>query len=175
MIAFTVVFLIPFATFYYGLQEFDLFEDTTPASRKKKKCAQFCGAMFYESFVAAIFSGMLIALYFTRSQTNIPVTQLSASFSDLETLNYLEQPGASPYDYISQTLSANEILTINGLKASVTYISYDLNFAIYCTAFFGFIGFWIFAFFAGAGLTALPLDLVLGEYVCIYIYTHNDT
>jgi hypothetical protein len=117
--------------------------------------------MFYESFVAFIFSGMLIALYFTRSQTNIPVTQLSASFSDLETLNYLAQPGDSPYSFISQELSAPEILTIDLLKLSITYISYDLNFAIYATALFGFIGFWIFAFFAGAGLTALPLDLIL--------------
>lgn len=161
MVAFVVVVLIPFAIFYYGLEEFDLFDDSTAATRRKRKVSQFCTAFAYEMVLIVTFFGMMIALYFTSDQTHVPVTQISATFDDLPVIKYTTTAGSSPYEYIPQQLSAQEIAFIGTSQISAITVSYSLNFAIYCTALFGWIGFWIFAFFAGAGLTALPLDLVL--------------
>lgn len=160
MVAFVVVALIPFAIFYYGLEEYDIFDDTSTSKRRDKKCAQFSTAMCYELFVVAIFFGTLIALYFTADQTHIPVNQISASFDSLPTIRYLTTPGTSPYSFISQELSALELSLMRNSSVTVSKVSYTLNFAIYATALFGWIGFWIFSFFAGAGLTALPMDLI---------------
>ena len=160
MVAFVVVVLIPFATFYYGLEEYDLLDDEATSKRRDKKCAQFSTAMAYEAVVAGIFFSMLIALYFTADQTHIPVNRISASFDSLPTISYSTTPGSSPYSFISQDLSAFELSLISYSKTTLTRVSYTLNFAIYATALFGWIGFWIFSFFAGAGLTALPMDLI---------------
>jgi LMBR1 domain-containing protein 1 len=161
MVAFVVVVLIPFAIFYYGLEEFDLFEETTKVTERKRKMTQFFKAAAYEMVLVVTFFGMMIALYFTSDQTHVPVTQISATFEDLPVIKYATTPGTNPYQYIPQELTPAEFAFSGTSKISAITVSYSLNFAIYCTALFGWIGFWIFSFFAGAGLTALPLDLVL--------------
>lgn len=161
MVAFVVVVLIPFAIFYYGLEEFDLFEETTKATERKRKMTQFFKAAAYEMVLVVTFFGMMIALYFTSDQTHVPVTQISATFEDLPVIKYVTTAGTSPYEYIPQVLTPAEFALSGTAQLSATTVSYSLNFAIYCTALFGWIGFWIFSFFAGAGLTALPLDLIL--------------
>ena len=164
MVAFVVIVLIPFATFYYGLEEYDV-EDGAASKKRCKKCSQFMTALCYEMFVIAVFFGMLISLYFTSDKTYIPVTQISANIDDLPIISYVSTAGSSPYTYISQDLSAIELTQMSIQKISGVTVAYTLNFAIYATAFFGWIGFWIFSFFAGAGLTAMPLDLI-----CAFIW-----
>ena len=161
MLAFVVVVLIPFAIFYYGLEEMSLFEETTAASRRKRKFSQFCTALSYEMVLIVTFFGMLIALYFTSDKTHIPVSQISASFDDLPVINYDMSAGTSPYEYIPQGLTPTEVAFMLTSKMKVVYVSYGLSFPIYATALFGWIGFWVFSFFAGAGLAALPMDLIL--------------
>ena len=161
MVAFVVVVPIPIAIFYYGLEEFDIFEESTPATRRKRKITQCTTALCYDMVLIVTFFGMLIALYFTADKTRIPVQQLSAKFDDLPVISFTRDAGTSPYVFIPQSLSPIEILAIDRLKVSQIFVTYGLNFAIYATALFGWIGFWVFSFFVGAGLAALPMDLIL--------------
>ena len=41
------------------------------------------------------------------------------------------------------------------------YLSISVSISIYLTGLFGWCGFWIFSFFCGAGLTALPFDMIM--------------
>ena len=45
------------------------------------------------------------------------------------------------------------------------YLVFEVDFPVYIMAFFGWVGWWLFAVFVGVGLTALPFDLI-----CSFIY-----
>ena len=167
MIGFVVVGCIPFATFFYGAQELDEEIKRDKKGNIKKKhnkrgFGRFCTALFYECIVIATFLIILLACYYTSAKTSIPVTQVSNVFSELEVIYYTSaQRGKSPYKYISQSLSTEKAIELmaSGTK-STSYITYGLDFPIYLTGLFGWCGFWIFSIFVGAGLAALPFDLI---------------
>lgn len=96
-----------------------------------------------ELFLIVIVAVLFLATFFFFSEASIPISTLTLNVVD--SLSPSNQPVIKSLHGISNTLA---------LKVS---------FPIYVIAIFGFFGWWFFVIYAGVGLTALPLDLIL-EY-----------
>ena len=93
-----------------------------------------------------LFGGLSIVLYFTIGIAEIPIQTISCNYED-----FLIIP--SNID-ISQLNNITNICTINSdeiLELKVSYI-------VYAIALLSFISWFVFAFFGGIGLAAVPLD-----------------
>lgn len=154
IVCFVVVILIPYATFYYEA-ELDNTDPDVPLGVISKTCK----ALQYEFVIILAFLVVMLPAYYTSSLTSIPVATNSYALSDLNLSNYTLENGPNPYNFINQVLTPNEFdSTIH--TAIDTYISYNVDFAVYLIALFGWVGWWIFSIFAGVGLSNLPFDLI---------------
>ena len=161
MMGFILCVCIPFAIFYYGAEE--KYVDEADKKNRTMCASQFCRAFMVEIVVVAAILAILLACYYTSAKTTIPVAQVSTSFSNLQILEYTAPTvQSSPYTYINQFLNAQDTLIMSTLQTTyVVQWIYSLNFSIYLTGLFGWCGFWIFSVFCGAGLAALPFDMIM--------------
>ena len=154
MIYFTVIVLIPFATFYYEAESSDVMDPSLKKSRLWPSIIQ-------ESVVVAFFLILLLALYFTnQGTTHIPVANQSFSIADISSIQY-EIPKSSLAELTNILKSAPQPKS----TSNKDQISYPVSFPVYLIALFGWIGWWVFSVFAGVGLTSLPFD-----FICEYIW-----
>eukprot|EP01036_Dinobryon_divergens_P035013 gene35013-45323_t len=160
MIYFTVIVLIPFATFYYESESVDVMDPTLKKSRLWPSIIQ-------ESVVVAFFLAILLALYFTnQGTTHIPVAGQSFSISDVSSVQYdISQSSLADGSFIQELTAVLKSAPLSKGSSTKDTISYPVSFPVYLIALFGWIGWWIFAVFAGVGLTSLPFD-----FICEYIW-----
>jgi len=83
--------------------------------------------------------------YFFFATAEIPIQQIVVDASQL-------------------TSSKSYTSSLYIIDNSSTSLSLSVSFAIYIIAVFSWFGWWFFVIYAGVGLTALPLDMIL-EYV----------
>mmetsp|Transcript_9110 Transcript_9110/g.13586 ORF Transcript_9110/g.13586 Transcript_9110/m.13586 type:complete len:285 (+) Transcript_9110:42-896(+) len=157
MIYFTVIVLIPFATFYYESDSIDIMDPSLQKSR-------FWPAVMQESVLVVFFLIILLALFFTnQGTTNLPVTNFNFALDELSVEEYtFSESTRSNGVFLSPllTLSNSQSNSLSSLATSNTdYISYPVTFPVYLIGLFGWLGWWFFALFAGVGLTTLPFDL----------------
>ncbi len=152
MICFVVVVLIPFATFFYESDATDLTDDM----KKKWRCIP---ALMYESVVLFTFLLILLALYFTKSNTEVPVHEMLFPLDTMETVKYTNGQVGSPYTFIEQTLPASAFT--EPYTDHLAFISYPVSFPVYLVGLFGWLGWWLYAVFVGVGLSSMPFDLIM--------------
>lgn len=152
MICFTVVVFIPFATFYYEADSFDLNDMSIKKSR-------FRPALIQESVVLICFMIILISLYFTKGNIEMPVHEYEYTLDMMETISYTRNPdSSSPYSWISQSVPPSYFN--QNVTKSYQLIELPSTFSVYLISFFGWLGWLIFSVFLGVGMTALPFDLI---------------
>ena len=149
--ALLLILFIPFSAFYY------LADDGTLLGEKKR--SKILPALFNTSVTVAIASAIILGLYFTSSNTSVPVASYESTFGDIAVTSYAPTSSSNPYQLILQKLTEPEVLA--AITHSITYtISYTVTFPIYVIAIIGWLGWWLFSFFAGVGLAALPFDMI---------------
>ena len=150
--ALLLILFIPFSAFYY------LADDGTLLGEDKR--SKILPAVFNTSVTVIIASAIVLGLYFTSSNTSVPVASYESNFEDISAVSYhLSAPWITPYQLIRQSLSTTEAKA--AITNSVSYtISYTVSFPIYVIAIIGWLGWWLFSFFAGVGLAALPFDMI---------------
>ncbi len=156
MICFVVVVLIPFATFYYE-------SDATDLSKEGNRKSRCLPALMYESAVLFVFLLILLALYFTKSGTEIPVHEMVYPLDTLERVAYNDGAPGLAYSFIEQSIPSSAFTQPYVEQAA--YISYPVAFPVYLIGLFGWLGWWLFAIFVGVGLASMPFDLIVA-----YIY-----
>jgi LMBR1 domain-containing protein 1 len=161
MIAFVVIVLIPFATFYY--EAGDVLDVNNPVQKSR-----FWPAFFQECVLTFGFLLILLVLYFLKANSEIPVQHVSVKSNSLMEQTYVRTSSdESPYDYLQLVLPASEFSTSVGqtntsaVQYSSTTISVPVDFPVYLIGLFGWFGWWVFAIFVGVGLAALPFDLIV--------------
>lgn len=159
MICFVVVVLIPFATYYYDGDSEDL------TSKEMVKISKFWPAFWKECIVISVFLLILLALYFTKSLTYIPVKEYVVPLASVQNFTYTRSPGESPYAFLPQTISLSEFTDQEVLAVNQSYIQYPVTFAVYLIGLFGWLGWWFYSFFVGVGLSSFPFD-----FICAYIW-----
>ena len=156
MIYFTIIVCIPFATFYYEADSSDINDPSIKKSRLLPSILQ-------ESVLIAFFLILLLALYFTnKGTTYIPVVNQSVSVLELTPIKY-SVPIESLSDGSFFTSLAPQLNAATPpILGPTTHhtISYPVSFPVYLIGLFGWIGWWVFALFAGVGLATLPFDLI---------------
>lgn len=151
MICFSVVVFIPFATFYYEADSYDLVD---MAKRKSRLLPALC----QETVVVAFFLIVLLALYFTKSYAELPVQEMAVPVSSLSLTNYTRAVGSSPYTFLD--LSLPPAAPVSNATSSDALLIMPTDFAVYCIALFSWVAWWMFSMFVGVGLACAPFDLV---------------
>lgn len=151
MICFTVVVFIPFATFYYESDDEDLHDSSIKLSR-------FWPSFYQECVVVFAFLIMLLALYFTKADAEIPIAEQLFDLDSLQVVSYTRELGSSPYTFIDNSFSRQ--VAKNVLLKDTAIINIPVSFTVYLIAFFGWIGWWPFSLFLGVGLTCCPFDMI---------------
>jgi LMBR1 domain-containing protein 1 len=148
-----LIFFIPFAAFFY------LADDGVIMGHEEKR-SKALPALFNTLVVVITASAIILGLYFTSGHTAIPVSSYEIDFQDIPVTTYSTVYGwVSPYQLIQQSLTASQAHA--ALTKSITfYITVTVSFPIYVIAIVGWLGWWAFSFFAGAGLASLPFDLI---------------
>mmetsp|Transcript_1037 Transcript_1037/g.1335 ORF Transcript_1037/g.1335 Transcript_1037/m.1335 type:complete len:528 (-) Transcript_1037:161-1744(-) len=141
-----VVFVIPYMIFYYE-------EDDGFGNKDKNRGLDALKWELLVVFVALLF---LLPMYFSIGQTDLPVEAFTASISDLVTKSTGEGGQGAQ-------LSSAEVTTAVEAKslASSETITLNVTFMIYVAALMSFVGWFLFVFFCGIGLGAIPMDLIL--------------
>jgi LMBR1 domain-containing protein 1 len=154
MICFVVIVMLPFATFYYEADETDLVDETIRKSRLKP-------AIIQEGVVIAVFLAILLALYYTKSNTNIAVSEKRYDISDFQIFNYSGvTAGSNPYIYLPQRNLPKEYFAESSVD-SFAYITTSVSFLVYLIGLFSWLGWWMFSIFGGVGLATMPFDLIV--------------
>lgn len=152
MVWFIIICLVPFTTFYY---------DSASVDGINK--GRFKTALYYDLVVVIAFLVIILPLYYTFPDTNIPVSTYDTDVLELVKYTYTSTSG-TPYDFIQLELPASAFSNL--LKSTITsYVSFSVTFPLYLIGICGWVGWWLFSVFVGVGLVALPFDLILA-----YIY-----
>jgi len=138
-------FVIPFAIFFYE-------EDDGFGNKDKNR---LCTAIQWEICVAFVSLLILLPLYFIVGVTKVPVVSTAASVSQFTPFAVTSIYGASG------GLSTTELSNAAALIATSTTVKFKVTFIVYVAALMSFIGWFLFVLFAGIGLGALPVDLIL--------------
>jgi len=154
VIAFYLVIPLPFAIFYY--------EADDGALTGLQENSRLTTAFQYECALIASVLIMLLSSYYSSVPMQLPLDTYEVSFSLGEEVTYqIPVAGASPYSYINLNLTIAQVNQYAGAFESGSILVLITDFAVYMIAFAGWIGWWLFAIFAGAGFIALPGDLLL--------------
>jgi hypothetical protein len=100
-----------------------------------------CYAVKMEAFVIVIVVIVFLMTYFFFNKAEIPIQAIEVSASKM----------------ISSLAETREI----SQYTFDTSLTLEVSFPIYIVALFAFIGWWFFVIYAGVGLPALPIDLIL--------------
>lgn len=144
VLAVFVAILIPFAYFYYDAADRD--------EEEKAHCcsADVMVAIRSTIIFAAIFIALCVVLYLFLATALVPVKRLAIPFAATH---------AAAFEYNASIVGCTDAM--NCTSASFDW-TIDVSFPIFLLALLSFIGWFVFALFAGAGLIALPMDLING-------------
>lgn len=148
MISFSVVVFIPFATFYYESEAFDMKD---PTKRKSRLLPALCQG----SVVLVFFLTTLLALYFTKSYAIIPIEEHVPRYSEI--FNYSRSFDDSPFNFLDMVIREPETVS----TSSTVDVIMPVDFAVFAIGLFSWLGWWMFAIFAGVGLSSTPFDLIV--------------
>lgn len=132
--------VVPYAFFFYE-------SDVDAADSKARCCAkQGCMALQWTLGFFITFTLILLILFFTLADAEVPVTRVARDRSQLVA------PGAPLLD--SACTAANACSS-----ADFTWVI-PVSFTVYTMAFLSFVGWFFFTLFVGVGLISLPMDLI---------------
>eukprot|EP00639_Heterosigma_akashiwo_P015729 CAMPEP_0206385890 /NCGR_PEP_ID=MMETSP0294-20121207/15568_1 /ASSEMBLY_ACC=CAM_ASM_000327 /TAXON_ID=39354 /ORGANISM="Heterosigma akashiwo, Strain CCMP2393" /LENGTH=528 /DNA_ID=CAMNT_0053836735 /DNA_START=77 /DNA_END=1663 /DNA_ORIENTATION=+ len=137
--------VIPFMIFYYE-------EDDGFGNKDKNR---LCVAFKWELLVLCVTVLVLLPMYFSLGTTDIPVRAYAASIADLTSVAVSSAAGQGA------ALTDAMLLAAEAVNPTGETLSIDVTFLIYVAALMSFLGWFLFVVFAGIGLGALPIDLVL--------------
>jgi LMBR1 domain-containing protein 1 len=129
--SFTIV-IVPFATFYYEAWDPD----------NDNPMQQIYPAMSYTLMSLVTFTVLLCVLWYTVGFADIPYQRYTA------TPQYL------------QNINDDKSIILNNSKSSDT-LSIQVSVFVYMVGLMSALGWIAFVFFAGVGLTSLPIDLIM--------------
>jgi LMBR1 domain-containing protein 1 len=135
------IIFICVAVYIFILAPFSLFY--YEGEDEDDKGSQCFHAIKMELFVIVIVVVLFVATFFFFADASIPIKQVTIQTTSLV---------SSLNEVSSQT---------NGVSGSLTL---SVSFPIYVIAVFGWFGWWFFVIYAGVGITALPMDLII-EYM----------
>ena len=108
-------------------------------------CEKFQHSICWFIVYIIFFGGLSLVLYFTMGYVELPVHSISCDYSKFVNISS-ETDISFIEDMISCDVNENDKITI------------DINFIIYAIAILSFVSWFVFAFFGGIGLAAVPLD-----------------
>lgn len=126
-----IVFLIPFSMFFYETDD------------EKSFCSRVITALFFEIGTAIVVIILIIVTWVFLRYADIPVTHLTRDFS-------------------TSMISSSSTANFSGDQSQEsTSLELSVGIIIYMIASLSFVGWFLFGVFAGVGLSALPIDLIL--------------
>ena len=134
------IILISVAVYIAFLAPFSLFY--YEAEDEDETSSKVCHAVKMELFLLVILVILFVATYFYFNKAEIPIKEFIISADHLQSSTAVLSGAAS------------------GISTS---LKLDVSFPIYIIAVFSWFGWWFFVIYAGVGLIALPLDLIM-EY-----------
>lgn len=134
--AFFVIVVLPFALFYYESDE-----DLTFKMR-------LCTAFKYEVMLIIIVSIILFGSYAGLRFAQLPFVANTCAFDSTAL------PGQSIL------MDASAVVTVSKCVRTDETLSITVSFPIYVIALASWLGWWLLILFLGAGLSALPVDLI---------------
>jgi len=132
------ILFISVAVYIVLLAPFSLFY--YEAEDEEETSSKICHAVKMELFLLVIMVILFCATYFFFAKAEIPVEEYAVGVLKLQDSD--------------ATLSSV-------LAGSETTLTLDVSFPIYIIAVFSWIGWWLFVIYAGVGITALPLDMII--------------
>ena len=150
-----LVILIPFATFYY-----DADADIDDKSPFKEACC-------YSTLLLAILACIVVPLYEFSDEkfTLVPLREYSVNLSDMTVNTYMGPTGNSIIGYIDEAGGMQIVTkTLDHAGSVESEFTYAVGFDIYLVSLISWVGWFIFSIFAGAGLAALPFDLIAAYF-----------
>lgn len=159
-VIFFIIVLIPYTIFYY---EADDGEDNVNNH-------QWLEALKLEAGTLAIALTLMIVLFVTVSESNIPMRAMS--------LNSMSNNHGFHSYVDGSTLTLAELGNATVVKPSLIHVTLEVSFPVYITGLISFIGWFGFTIFCGIGLIALPLDLILSfvhrpKFISADVYAHQ--
>lgn len=116
---------------------------------------RFRRAVCRSGMLMLLAGGLTLTLYFMLNDTAIPVAAVQGDVNDMQSVSYLTT-GGNPFSL----QQASSISYTNSTQHTTEYITFPLEYPVYCIAVCGWLGWWIFCVFAGVGLVVLPLELI---------------
>lgn len=139
IILFLVLFL-PFAIFYYETDDGD----------GNKSQNVLCEAIKMQVLLLIVVVLATTIMFSTMAETSIPIKTITNSANEMHTIVDSDKAGLSK----SEIDAADSYYLNDEIRMKV-------SFPIYWTALIGFVGWFAFVVFAGIGVVALPMDLIL--------------
>eukprot|EP00922_Rhytidocystis_sp_ex-Travisia-forbesii_P003854 GHVS01005578.1.p1 GENE.GHVS01005578.1~~GHVS01005578.1.p1 ORF type:complete len:545 (-),score=63.43 GHVS01005578.1:82-1716(-) len=146
-VALYLVVFLPFSSFYYEADD-DPRLSRSPPWRK---------ALCYTIFSFVIVGVIVGVIYIFVKTATITVTEVMCNSWDLPAADI--PPGAGQgAEKVNQTCHA---ISVNP-KITSQKLTMPIGFSTYLIGIMAFVGWWFFVLFGGIGLTAIPLDLIVG-------------
>jgi len=141
--------ITPFAIFYHQAYNTGDMNDTGTGMSLAKACQTKAMCMaFVRTVVASAILILVIGLiYFGLGQAKLQIDTFSGKLLDIST--------ATDINTMDCQLATEGVEACDAVQVDLTM---DVTFSVYCIAIVAFIGWWIFAVFAGVGLYAIPID-----------------
>eukprot|EP00922_Rhytidocystis_sp_ex-Travisia-forbesii_P003857 GHVS01005581.1.p1 GENE.GHVS01005581.1~~GHVS01005581.1.p1 ORF type:complete len:545 (+),score=53.64 GHVS01005581.1:326-1960(+) len=147
LVALYLVILLPFASFFYEADD-DPRLSRQPAWRK---------ALCYTAFSLVISASILGILYIFVKSATVTVTEVMCNSWELPATTLPSGAGEG-----SNAVNAACQAIANDPNVSIKQLGVSIGFSTYLIGAMAFVGWWFFVLFGGIGLTAIPLDLVVG-------------
>jgi len=122
-----ILVVVPFAIFYYEAEDPD-----------KSNVSQIVSAMKWCIVIIIVFAIITILLYVFLGVAEVPVTKLSASLGDTQSM----------------------LLCLQCTQKTDQTVNYRVSILLYLISMLAFAGMFVFVFFCGIGMAALPMDLI---------------
>lgn len=165
-----LVFLIPFSTFYYEADDGTLMAGTS-SSKKERGNSRLVEALKYEVAVVVVVGALFGVAYALLKETSIPVRDYDGptlaevvSLTNHTTSLRLDANGtivAFSTNDLPDTNAGDAAVAALAAPLAVRRIVMDVGLVTFFAAGLAFVGWIFFAVFAGVGMAALPLDLLL--------------
>ena len=141
------VFIIPLAISYYQAYEVNLDGEEVGSCGSK-----LCTAFKWQLVSFVVLTPIMFIMYAFLNNTSIPISENSET--DVNKFHFK--------DYDSNDLVVTDSWKASGGEFVAGTMSMPTTFPVYLIASFSFIGWIFFVMYAGIGLVAIPMDLILG-------------
>lgn len=149
MIFIMAFFMIPYTIFFYEEDDTEVMDGAYNFSKT------FCIATKYMMAVSAIIALITGVSFYFLGITSLPVKQNAVTVTNLLTGNFTHPI----YDDYGFSAPLNTTTTSALIVRSNQTVELTVTFGLYLMALMSFIGWFLFAIFAGLGMAAIPFDL----------------